>query len=520
VRLNSTYLKDLLVPEVEKLYAERARFDRLLPIDAARFLDTRGNGSLVIDDIVWQLFNRRHKPYDEKYLPHLATLRQIAYESEPQRQADVIWSVFEDRVDLASLYLHALRRDDFVFYRKMDIEEAIFESLDALSGGYPELDFEFSAVPANGRAEYEQLNNGLQRFASLVWPDDPARYLKLMLLLYWVLPELTRPETTLRRYWLGMAKDPANVEEIKSLPLGATTEWSATYQVEEGDYYLVYCTRPTKGIAAIFRAVGRAWCDPTGGWKGHWVTIEKVADGLLSLDAMRTDDTLRDWGPAMSSFQGTVLTQVSPRVFNRIREVFVEQGMPPRAVEPAPLDRFYAAGQYAKEKDFEEQCIEPLLRDLGFGEYKRQYLVRIWAGCEEHKCKIDYLVRDDKGRVTLFEDKKEIKAYRHVSDAYHQARSYALLLGLRSFVLAAPEGLRLYGRRRTESDFPLPDDPLFEMAWPEVNDAAKVKEFKSLLLLYASKDGRAVTSPVGEVGWTGSTGHAEITQESDSVLGL
>ena len=491
MNLNAGYLMQLAVPEVDRLLDDRSQLERHLPIDADKLWDETTDGWRVIDDIAYELVNRKDAEYQAKYSSHLEALRLAEAEEDPVHQAETVWAVFGDRVDLASLYLHALRPDEFVFYRKMDIEPAIFESLKALSNGYEDVEFAFSAVPNNGRAEYEALNAGLQAWARQLWPHDSARRQKLLLLLYWVLPELSRPRSSMRQYWLGMAKAPNNIEEILSLPVGGTTEWSATYQVEPGDYYLMYCTRPVVGgIAGLFRAVDRSWCDPVGGWKGHWVAIEKVAGGIISLEQMKADDELKKWRLYRSNFQGVVLESVEPRVFNRIRELLVEQGMPPSAAEEAPLMDLLGAGEYASEKEFEDHLIEPLLEmSLGFAT-KRQYEVSMWAGCQEINGKIDFLVYNEHGRmVTLFEDKKEIKGYRHTSDAYMQARSYALHLGLRSFVVAAPEGMSLFVRSRTANDFDSPDKPAYELTWPEIADIGKLKEFKALLLRYAPKDG-------------------------------
>ena len=489
MKLNSAYLMELVLPQVDRLYANEAQFERHLPIDAAKFFDPHADGGRVIDTIMFELFNRRRKDFEAQYVAHRDRLEEIAHDDDEARQADAVWSLFGNRVDRASLYLHALRPDEFVFYRKMDIEEAIFESLDALGSGYPELDFEFSAVPPQGRADYEKLNAGLQTFARRFWPDASTRYQKLMLLLYWVLPELMRPQTSLHRYWLGMAKDPDNIREIQNLKPGESTEWSATYQVEKGDIYMVYCTSPVKGIAAIFRAADRSWCDPMGGWEGHWVKMDKVADGAVSFAAMKADPLLREWGPVVRQFQFTTLEQVPPAIFNRIRELFIDQGMAALAVDAAPLAEFYASGEFAKESDFEEQRIKPLLADMGFAESQDQYLVKLWTGSKMNPCRIDFLVRDERKRVvSLFEDKQTIKGYRHAEDAYNQARSYALQLRLRSFVVAAPEGVKFYGRHRTARDFPAPESPLFEATWSGLGDASTLKRFRDLLLRYAPKD--------------------------------
>ena len=135
MKLNSAYLMELVLPQVDRLYANEAQFERHLPIDAAKFFDPHADGGRVIDTIMFELFNRRRKDFEAQYVAHRDRLEEIAHDDDEARQADAVWSLFGNRVDRASLYLHALRPDEFVFYRKMDIEEAIFESLDALEIG-------------------------------------------------------------------------------------------------------------------------------------------------------------------------------------------------------------------------------------------------------------------------------------------------------------------------------------------------------------------------------------------------
>ena len=79
---------------------------------------------------------------------------------------------------------------------------------------------------------------------------------------------------------------------------------------------------------------------------------------------------------------------------------------------------------------------------------------------------------DGEGPVTLFENKFRIINDRDLAPVIDQAKSYALLLGLPSFVVASPEGMRFYSlNRNQEKLIKLPAD---KVDWEE--------EIKSLLL--------------------------------------
>ena len=493
VRLNAGYLmKELFDPRIDRLLEDRAGRQVYHPIDATRFFHPVRGEWRVIDESMFELFDRRETDFNEHYFERRMELPQRGEAPLEPQQVDAVWEFFDDRVDRASLYLHALSPDDYVFYRKLEVvEDSIFEGLDALRAGYSELDLAFSAIPAKGRELYEQFNARLQAFARVAWPSASLRPARLMLLLYTVFAELLRPESTLPGYWLGMAKAEHNRDEIRSMALGQSTEWSAGPRVREGDCYVMYCTAPDSAILGVFRAE-RSWCDPTGAWKGCWAQISKVATGSLTFADMHDDPTLRDWAPVKRQFQWTTVEAIPARYFNRVREMLVERGMSPSLVDAADIAEYWVSGSFEDEKAFDEGVIMPLLRErLRLPDFDYQHPVPMWNGSKITECAIDFLVRDERGReITIFEDKKEFREGRHEWDAYWQARSYALQKLMRSFVIAAPQELRFYGRRRTEPDFPKPEEPIFRMTWEDANDPGKLTELRNLIDSFGPAGGR------------------------------
>ena len=61
---------------------------------------------------------------------------------------------------------------------------------------------------------------------------------------------------------------------------------------------------------------------------------------------------------------------------------------------------------------------------------------------------MDFLVRDGRGTFTLFENKVRILNDKDLKEAADQGKSYALMLGLPSFVVASPEGIWIYSLDR------------------------------------------------------------------------
>lgn len=101
------------------------------------------------------------------------------------------------------------------------------------------------------------------------------------------------------------------------------------------------------------------------------------------------------------------------------------------------------SGEFVSEAEFEDQIIVPLLRRWDF-QYRRQHLCRLRLGTQVHHGRVDFLVSDTHGPLTLFENKLRILNHQDRDLAAEQAKSYALTLGLPSFVVASPEGLWIY----------------------------------------------------------------------------
>jgi hypothetical protein len=70
--------------------------------------------------------------------------------------------------------------------------------------------------------------------------------------------------------------------------------------------------------------------------------------------------------------------------------------------------------------------------------------LRFIIGRQYHTCFVDFIIHDEKGTVTLFEDKIEILNDARLQEAVLQAKSYSLLLGINNFVIASPEGFWIY----------------------------------------------------------------------------
>jgi hypothetical protein len=143
-------------------------------------------------------------------------------------------------------------------------------------------------------------------------------------------------------------------------------------------------------------------------------------------------------------------------------------------LNPEPVATKGRSGQFTSEADFEEKVIEPMLKRWGF-KYKPQYACRFRIGSQNHRGRVDFYVSDKDGSLTLFEDKFRIFNDEDLKLAVNQAKSYALLLGMPSFVVASPEGLWLYSLSKNEETL------VKKLVFDEI-DQKQEEEFRHLLL--------------------------------------
>jgi hypothetical protein len=161
---------------------------------------------------------------------------------------------------------------------------------------------------------------------------------------------------------------------------------------------------------------------------------------------------LGKWGTVKKNFTGTITEPVPPFIYNRLLDSIPVQIRTEHKLEPEPvLPKVGRSGQFVDENEFEQEIIKPLLKQWNF-KAKPQFPCRVRVGGQVHAGRVDFFVSDDRGPLTLFENKRKIINNRDRQAAVEQARSYALHLGLPSFVVAAPEGFWIYAISRNEEN--------------------------------------------------------------------
>jgi hypothetical protein len=418
-----------------------------------------------------------HKKVElEEDLHELNTRRDITLPTSlpktPEKMLPVLRKHFKDNVTFISLVLNHYFPEKYIFYRVSKLEPEIFEGFEYFAEVAPMLNLPFSYVGRKGLNRYLTLNEALLEFSHTAWPELNTPQINLTYFLYQILGEMFLHKSDYNRYWV-MATQEQYFEGLDAKEKEVI--WSGRKEIQPGDLVFVYRTAPRKAITEILRIKDEPVFDPWGAWDGFWVNLEKVCSiDDIAFSTMANDPIFKQWGLVRRNFVGTVTEPVPHSIYNRILDEIPTAVKQKHSLNPEPVATTGRSGQFTSEADFEEKVIEPMLKRWGF-KYKHQYACPFRIGSQNHRGRVDFYVSDQDGSLTLFEDKYRIFNDEDLKLAVNQAKSYALLLGMPSFVVASPEGLWLYSLSKNEETL------VKKLVLDEV-DQKQEEKFRHLLL--------------------------------------
>jgi phage tail protein X len=358
--------------------------------------------------------------------------------SQSEAAIEALRKHFRDRVTLISFVLSRLFPDEFFYFRTGDLEDPIFDGFAFFSDVLPELTFDFPRVGRTGFDRYLLLNRALHEVATKLWPEADRPHSRVLALLYDQLALLFTIPTDYNRYWLAAGRMENAIQEQDS-KVGEASDWSGKKEMFPGDLVFLYTMSPVKAFTGVYEVTEIPTPDPWGGWDGLWVDLQKLGHIQgLTFAQLKADPVLSQWGPVLRNFQGTVTEPIPHAVYNRLIEL-IPGVANELCLQPEPLSSVAESGVYSSESDFETKVVEPLLRGWGL-QFTQQALCRFQFGVNEHCGRIDFLVRDARGLITIVESKLRILTDDDLARAMAQAKSYALMEGLTSLLLRHPRG--------------------------------------------------------------------------------
>jgi len=393
---------------------------------------------------------------------------------------------FKDNVTFISAMLHHYFPKQYFFYRVSKLEKEIFKGLEFFKEVVPEFaGLRFPGVSRTGFDRYLKLNEALLNFARGCWPGHGTPQRRLMYFLYEGLGRLFMERSDHSPYWVAAAGE----EYFWALDSEDEISWSSRKEMQPGDLVFMYRKDPRKAITDIYRVKSEPYFTPWGGWWGFDADMTKVCaiEGITFAD-MRKDEVLGKWGTVKKFFVGVVAEPVPSIIYNGLlkkvpetlrkkhhlefaKVVKPESPEPPPGLTQLPTVAWDFSGQFPTEAKFEEEVIIRLLKKHWSFKYTGQYTCPFRIGSQDHQGEVDFLVSDKEGPLTLFEDKLHILNDKELNLAVAQAKSYALLLGLPSFIVASPEGMWVYALDRNQERLQLSAD-----------EGNREEEIKNLLL--------------------------------------
>lgn len=354
---------------------------------------------------------------------------------------------FKNKISNTSLILNYLYPDKYLFYRISLLENEIFSGFKFLSDIYDKFQFPFPKIGQNKESfsNYLVLNESLMSFASEAWPDskdDPKSIQKkINYFLFDGLGNLFLTKNDYNQYWIMATAGELRFESLDSEP---DLLWSGRKEMQKGDLVFMYRQSPRKAITDIFTVHEQPYFDPYFGWGGFCIPIKKITPIKdITMVEMKHDKILGMWNFVRCSSQGVIAAPIPYSIYNRLLEKIGTDVRERFGFMPESIGQEGISGTYSTEEEFEDIIIEPLLRYWGF-KFKRQNPCYFIIGSQYHTCFVDFIVQDEKGDLTLFEDKLEILNENELRKAVLQAKSYSLLLGINTFVVASPEGFWIY----------------------------------------------------------------------------
>jgi hypothetical protein len=364
----------------------------------------------------------------------------------------VDWSWWYDNVALISLGLHLAHPEFYVpymFRRRFDKFQEI-----CLQFGIP-----LPPAPGKGSKEartryYGAINHALYEFRMSYRLSPPD----LCAFLYDFaegccgaddMTDLPAPN----RVWL-VTGGTWDFDALDNATDTSVDTWGGNPAMRRGDIVMAYCVSPRSYIHSIWRACSDGFVDPFSHYHGNAAIGRPIKTVPVTYAEMAQDELLSKKPEIRAHLQGTGGKPFSVKEYEAILEIMRRKGQDNSQLPRIPLQEHSVEADLLEERDVEVHLIEPFLKRLGYGEsdWIRQLPVKMGRG---ERIYPDYAIgakakRGEERAKMLVESKFQLSAHRDFEDAYYQAKSYALRLQSKVFVLAAIEGIWIFQYHRDD----------------------------------------------------------------------
>lgn len=232
--------------------------------------------------------------------------------------------------------------------------------------------------------------------------------------------------------------------------------WGGNLEMRKGDILLMYLLSPRSYIHSIWRALSDGFVDPFSHYHNVIAVSSMIRTVPVTVQEIKTDQILSQKGLVKANLQGASGDPFSVEEYNAILSVMERKGQ-----DISPLPRleplsYPDSADVDNERDVEKFLVEPFLERLGYtgDDWVRQMPVRMGRGERNYP---DYAFgamtkRGEESAKMVLEAKYRIGTRKELSDAFYQAKSYALRLQAKRIVLCAIDGIWIFGYKRNDFD--------------------------------------------------------------------
>lgn len=259
-------------------------------------------------------------------------------------------------------------------------------------------------------------------------------------------------------------------EFIEEATSDTISRWGGNTNIRRGDILMMYCVSPQKFIHSIWRACSDGFVDPFFHYHGTVWICSKIEIEPVLFSELKEHPLLSQKPAIRGSFQGpSGKAAFTVEEYEAIIEITSKKGFDTSVIPRLPFSNFSFPAEINLERDVEIHLIEPLLKRLGYKEtdWVRQMPVKMGRGERNYP---DYAIgaiskRGEESAKFLLESKFQLSSTKEFTDAFYQAKSYALRLQSKVMALAAIEGIWV---------FPLSDGNFsirtyIQKSWEELN---------------------------------------------------
>jgi len=257
------------------------------------------------------------------------------------------------------------------------------------------------------------------------------------------------------KVWLNLAGT-WDFDFLDNATQASTSQWGGNNATRRGDILLMHEVSPRSCIQSIWRANSDGFIDPFFHYYGIVWICSPIRTVPVTFKEMTTHPLLSKKAAIKGHLQGSSGKPFSVEEYQAILDIMKQKGQDLSVLPKIDVIDYLPSVELEDERSVEINLIEPFLKKLGYrgNDWIRQMPIKMGRGERNYP---DYAFganpkRGEESAKMVLESKFQLSTHREFTDAYYQAKSYALRLQAKMMVLASKEGLLVFPREKYTFD--------------------------------------------------------------------